>query len=85
MKTFFKILLAIIAAVLVVKLLPVTLALGCARAIGAALVLALGVSVLAVSVGVLLALVALLSPIWLPVIAIVGLVMLIKRCGRATA
>ena len=85
MKTFFKILLAIIAAVLVVKLLPVTLALGCALVIGAALVLALGVSVLAVSVGVLLALVALLSPIWLPVIAIVGLVMLIKRCGRATA
>ena len=85
MKTFLKILLFVVLALVAIKLLPVTLALACVLAGGCALIAAVGVSVMAVGLGVTLAIAALLSPIWLPILAIVGLIMLIKRGNGATA
>lgn len=82
MKTFLKVLLFVILAVIAVKLLPVTLALGCILAVGIALIAAVGVSLLAGGIWVALAIVAVLSPIWVPILAIVGIIMLLRRSGR---
>jgi hypothetical protein len=44
--------------------------------------IALGVSVAAAIFGVVVVLAAVLSPIWLPVLAVVGLIALLKRGNR---
>ena len=85
MKTFLKVLLIIAVAIVAVKLLPITLVLGCLLAAGMAVLAGLGVATVAISACLALALVALLSPIWLPVLAVIGLVMLVKRSSRTTA
>jgi hypothetical protein len=82
MKTFLKVLLVVILAMVAIKLLPATFALGCILAVGLAILAAVGVSVLAIGLYVALAIVALLSPIWLPILAIVGIIALIKRWRR---
>jgi len=74
MKTFLKVILIVIAAVLAVKFLPLTLVLGCILGLGVALLAAAGASLLALGGGVALAVVALLSPLWVPVLAVVGLI-----------
>jgi hypothetical protein len=82
MKTFLKVVLLVIVAVIVVKSLPLLIAAGFALA-GALLgFIALAVSALAALVGSAIVLGALLSPIWLPIFALVGLIALIKRGGR---
>jgi len=96
MKTFLIVLLVLVGAVVAVKLLPLALApvifvLGLLLLIGGLLVggaaatvaagLALLVSLL---VGGLLLLVV-LSPLWIPVLAIVGLIALIKRASAKSA
>jgi hypothetical protein len=82
MKTFLKVLLVIAVAVLAVKLLPLTLALGFALGLTLLIVGVLGVSALAVLLCVAIGLVALLSPLWIPVLALVGVLALIKKLGR---
>ena len=79
MKTFLKVLLLVVAALIAVKFLPHLFVFG--WILGAAIVglLALGVSVAAAMVGAMIALLVLLAPIWIPVLALVGLIMLIKR------
>jgi hypothetical protein len=84
-KTFFKVLLLVIAAVIAVKLLPLTLGLGCLLGLALVALLAVGVSVFALLAGLAVFLVAVLAPIWLPVLAIIGLVALIKRANRRPA
>jgi len=81
MKTFLKIFLIAVAAVIAVKLLPLALALACVLAACVGVVAAVGVSLAAglLCAGLLLALV--LSPIWLPVLALFGLIALIKKCS----
>ena len=87
MKTFLMVLLILIAAVVAVKLLPFLFALLCVCGACVAVVALIGVSLAAglLCAGLVLALV--LSPIWLPVLALVGLIALIKKLGakRATA
>ena len=85
MKTFLKILLIAVAAVVAVKLLPLALALAGVLAACVGVVAAVGVSLAAgvLCVGLLLALV--LSPIWLPVLALVGVIALIKKTGAKPA
>lgn len=85
MKTFLKIVVIVLLTLLAIKLLPVALVLGCIIAGVLGVLVALGVSVLAIVVGTLLALALLLSPIWVPVLAVVGIVMLIKRSSRTSA
>lgn len=93
MKTGLKIFLVLIAALLVLKLLPVILVMGGFSlaglvVVGGLLVAALGVLVLlgvSVSVAVLavaLAVAVALSPIWVPVLAVIGLICLLKKAKR---
>jgi hypothetical protein len=93
MKTGLKIFLVLIAALLVLKLLPVILVMGGFSlaglvVVGGLLVAALGVLVLlGVSVSVAALAVALvvavaLSPIWVPVLAVIGLIFLLKKAKR---
>jgi hypothetical protein len=92
MKTGLKIFLVLIAALLVLKLLPVILVMGgfslAGLVVGGLLVAALGVLVLlgvSVSVAVLavaLAVAVALSPIWVPVLAVIGLIFLLKKAKR---
>ena len=85
MKTFLKVLLILIAAVVAIKLLPLALAFVCVIAAGAGLLALIGVSFAAglICAGLLLA--VLLSPIWLPVLALVGVIALVKKLGAKTA
>jgi hypothetical protein len=93
MKIGLKIFLVLIAALLVLKLLPVILVMGGFSlaglvVVGGLLVAALGVLVLlGVSVSVAALAVALvvavaLSPIWVPVLAVIGLIFLLKKAKR---
>ena len=94
MKTFLIVLLALVGAVVAVKLLPLAFApvvfvLGllllicCLFVGGAAATVAAGLALLvSLLVGGLLLLVV-LSPLWIPVLAIVGIIVLIKRLSAA--
>jgi hypothetical protein len=85
MKTFWKVLLLTVLAVIAIKLLPVTVALGFVLGFLLVALAALGVSILA-GLGVIAVIVAaVLAPIWIPVLAVVGLIALIKRWRRPAA
>jgi hypothetical protein len=85
MKTFLKVLLIAVLAILAVKLLPITLAFGCLLAAGVAFIAGIGVATMAVAACLALLVVTLLSPLWIPILAIIGVVMLVKRyTTRAT-
>lgn len=94
MTTFLKIVLCVIAAILAIKLLPVLLApvllvglvalLLAGLLLGSAgLVASIGVALLAGFFVLALVLLAVLSPIWIPVLLIVGLVALLRKVARA--
>lgn len=90
MNTPVKILLCIVAALIAIKLLPlllIPLAL-----VGAAVLVVVGllfsgvVAVAGAGLGLIVALLAIcavLSPIWVPVLAVVGVIALIRRSGRS--
>lgn len=96
MKTFFQILLCVLLVVVAIKLLPfilfplvigggallliALLALG-----GVVTVAGLGVAAAATLLAVAIALIAALSPIWIPVLAVVGIIALIRRSKRTAA
>ena len=82
MKTFLKVVLLVIAALIAVKFLPHLFALGWLLAAAIVGLLAIGASVAAAMFGAMIALVVLLAPIWVPVLALVGLIALIKRSTR---
>lgn len=78
MKTFLKVVLLLIGVVVALKLLPIIVGIG--SFLAAALVgilLAVG-SILAAVLGVAVMILAVLSPLWIPVLAIVGLIALVK-------
>ena len=79
MKTFLKVVLLLIVALIALKLLPLTFALGCLLAAGLLGLIALGVSTIAAVLGAGIVLAAVLAPIWVPVLLIVGIIALIKR------
>ena len=86
MKLFLKVVLLLIAAVIAVKLLPLTIAMGALIALALAILAAIGVSVFALVAGLGIVIAAVLAPIWLPVLAIVGIIALVKRTnGRPAA
>lgn len=89
MNTFAKVLLCLVAVLLAIKFLPV---LTVGVFIGALMVLLLaglllgGVgAVLATLIVLALAAVAVLSPIWIPVLAVLGVLALIKRFSARKA
>lgn len=84
MKSFLKIFLLVLLALVAIKLLPLTLAVGCVLGLAAVGLVIVGVSALAGMVAIAVGIVAALAPLWIPVLAIVGLMAVIKRCGRRT-
>ena len=85
MKTGLIVLLALVAAVLLIKLLPLALVAGCFLTAGITAAAVAGFSVLAAFFAVVFVLAVLLSPIWVPVLAIIGLIALCRRSGRTSA
>ena len=84
MNSFLKIFLLVLLALVAVKLLPLTLAVGCVLGLAAAGLVIVGVSALAGMIAIAVGIVAALAPLWIPVLAIVGLMAVIKRCSRRT-
>jgi hypothetical protein len=96
MKTFLKVVLILIAAVIVVKLLPALvlvggLSLGGLMLVGLGLLAvggvlgALGLSVAAALLVVALVVAVALSPVWVPVLVVVGIVAFVRKLSRRTA
>jgi hypothetical protein len=85
MKTFLKVLLLVLAVAVAVKLMPIALIFGGVLALVAALVAAVGLSLAAGLVGVGLFLAFVSSPIWLPILALLGLIALVKRLAPKPA
>ena len=81
-KTFLKVLLCLVVLVVAVKLLPLTLGLGLALGVVLAIATALGLSALAILASAAIGLITLLAPIWLPVLALIGLIALLRRSDR---
>jgi hypothetical protein len=84
-KTFLKVVLLVVLALIAVKLLPFTFALGCVLAAAMVALLVLGASMLGVVFGATLLLAAALSPVWLPVLVLIGLIALLKRTTSGPA
>ncbi len=78
MKTFLKILLVAAVLIVAIKLSPVIFIGAIAGLIAAAVLGSVGLSLLALLAAVLLAFAIALSPIWIPVLVIVGLVKLFR-------
>lgn len=82
MNTFLKVLLIALAVVVAVKLFPAALLAVCMLGGLSLLLLVLGASAAVVVLGVAIGLITALSPLWLPVLAIVGIVALCRRSSR---
>lgn len=96
MKTFLKILLAILVVAVAVKLLPLLMipvvlglvAFGLIALLltgGVAFIASVGVGLLGALFALTVTLAAILSPIWVPILAVIGLISLIRRNRRARA
>jgi hypothetical protein len=83
MKTFLKVLLIAALLIIAIKLSPVIFIGALLGLLAAAVLGAVGISLLAALVAVLIALAVALSPIWIPVLVIMGLVSLFKKNGNA--
>lgn len=79
MKTFLKVLLIAALLIVAIKLSPIIFVSAALGLIAAAALGAVGLSLLAVLVGVLVAFALALSPIWIPVLVVMGLVSLFRR------
>lgn len=89
MNTFLKVLLCVIAVLLALKFLPVLMGFVFLGALAALLTAALllggvGAGLLAL-LAVALVTVAVLAPIWIPVLVVIGMIALIRRCTTAKA
>ena len=84
MRTFLKVVLILIALLLAIKLLPLTLVAGAIIGAAAFVIGLLGLSVAATLFCVAAAAAVLLSPLWLPVALIIGIVALCRRKKPAT-
>lgn len=82
MNPYLKILLLVLAAIVALKLLPVTLALGCLLGLLLAGLVLCGLSVAVITALATVALAAVLAPVWIPVLVILALVALIKKVNR---
>lgn len=82
MKTFLKVLLLAALLIVAIKLSPVIF-LGALIGLAAAMVLGIvGLSLVAALVAVVLALAVALSPVWIPVLVVMGLIGLFKKSDK---
>jgi len=79
MKTFLKVLLMAVILILAIKFSPVLFIAAFAGLFVAALLGAVGISLVAALVAVVLALAIALSPIWITVLAVMGLISLFRK------
>ena len=82
MKTFLKVLLLVILALVAIKLLPLTIGLGFATGVLLVGLVMAGLSLLAGIAVIALVLGAVLAPVWIPVLLLVGFIALIRRMTR---
>lgn len=82
MKTFLKVLLLAALLIVAIKLSPVIFFMAFAGLIAAFGLGVLGLSLVAVLVAVALALTVALSPIWIPVLIVLGLISLFKKSDK---
>jgi hypothetical protein len=82
MKTFLKVLLIAALLVVAIKLSPVIFVGAFVGLIAAAVLGVVGISLVVALAGVLLAFAVALSPIWIPVLAVVGIVSLFRKGER---
>jgi hypothetical protein len=85
MHSFVKFSLIVLLAVVAVKFLPALALAGVVAGLMLGLVVLGGLSLAAVLLLLALGVGLLLTPLWLPVLAVVGLVALVRRFTRATA
>lgn len=79
MKTFLKVLLVAVLLILAIKFSPLILLGGLVGLVVAAVLGAVGLSLLAVLLALALGVTLALSPIWLPILVVMGLVSLFRR------
>ena len=84
MKSFLKILFVAALLIVAIKLSPVIFLGALVGLLVAAVLGAVGLSLVAALVAIALALAVALSPIWIPVLAVMGLVSLLRKNGQAS-
>ena len=82
MKTFLKVLLIAALLIVAIKISPVLFVAAFLGLIAAAVLGVIGISLLAGLVAVVLTFAVALSPIWLPVLAVIGIVSLFRKADR---
>lgn len=82
MNTFLKVVVLLIVALIVVKVLPLMFGLVCMLAAGMLGLIVMGGSAFAALVGSVVVLAVVMSPLWVPVLLIVGLIALAGRGTR---
>ena len=82
MKSFFKVLLLVIVALIAIKLLPLTIGLGFAAGVLLVALLIGGLSLVASIVALGAAVAAVLAPVWIPVLLLIGFIALVKRATK---
>jgi hypothetical protein len=81
MKTVLKVLLIVLGSLLVLKQLPIVFGLGIGLLAVLAVAAVVGLGAAGVLICIALGFVAVFSPLWLPVLALVGLVALWKKAA----
>ena len=84
MKTFLKILLIAALLLIAIKLSPLIFFGALIGLVAAAVLGVIGLSLVIVLLAVALALAVALSPIWLPVLVVLGVISLCKKNGQST-
>jgi hypothetical protein len=82
MKTFLKVLLIAVLLIVAIKVSPVLFVAAFVGLVVAAVLGVVGISLAAGLVGVLLAFAVALSPIWIPVLCVIGIVSLCRKTDR---
>ena len=81
MKTVLKVILIVALLLIAIKLSPIIFVAALAGLLVATILGALGLSLLAAFAAIVIALAVALSPIWIPILVIVGVISLIKRAN----
>lgn len=84
MKAFLKILLIVVLLAIAIKLSPIAFLAALIGLLVAAVLGVVGISLVAALLAVVIALTAALSPIWIPVLLIMGAISLFKQLSERT-
>ena len=84
MKTFLKVLLLAALLIVAIKLSPIIFLAALAGLLAAMVLGVVGLSLVAALAAVVLALAVALSPVWIPVLIILGLISLFKKTGQSS-